>query len=77
MVVEDAPEFPSGQRVRVRKDGGDEGSRPDKRYIGKWGKIQRRTGNLYGAPTFYFVEFDNGEVFAINPTWLERLGGGE
>ena len=70
-------EFQPGQRVRVREDGGDGSSRPDGRYIGKWGTIQRRAGNLYVLPTFYFVEFDSGEVFAINPTWLERLGGAE
>ena len=70
-------ELQPGLRVRVREDGGDSGLRPDGRYIGKWGTIQRRAGNLYGPPTFYFVEFDSGEIFAISPTWLERLGGGE
>ena len=70
-------EIQPGQRVRVREDGGDGGSRPDGRFLGRWGTIQRRTGNLYGSPTFYFVEFDSGEVFAINPTLLERLGGAE
>ena len=70
-------ELQPGQRVRVREDGGDGSSRPDGRYLGRWGTIQRRTGNLHGPPTFYFVEFDNGDVFAINPTWLERLGAGE
>ena len=70
-------EFQPGERVRVREDGGDDSSRPDGRYIGRWGTIQRRAGNLYGPPTFYFVEFDSGEVFAINPTWLEPLESGE
>ncbi len=77
MVVEDMPEFRPGQRVRVREDGGDSALRPDGKFLGKWGTIQRGTGNLFGSPTFYFVEFDSGEVFAISPTWLERLGGGE
>ncbi len=73
MAAEDMPEFQPGQRVRVREDGGDSSSRPDRRYIGKWGTIQHRTGNLDGPPTFYFVEFDAGGVFAISPNWLERL----
>ena len=74
MVVEDMPEFRPGQRVRVREDGGDSSSRPDAKYTGRLGTIQRGTGALYGPPPFYFVEFDNGEVFAISPDWLERLG---
>ena len=62
-------EFQPDQRVRVREEGGDPGSKPDRRFLGKEGIIQYGTGNLE-VPTFYIVEFDR-EVFAISPDWLE------
>ena len=74
MVVEDMPEFRPGQRVRVREDGGSASSMPERKFIGKWGTIQRGTGSLSGPWPFYFVEFDNGEVFAVSSDWLEPLG---
>ena len=68
------PEFQPGQRVRVRVEGGDSGSRPDKKFIGKEGTIQYGTGNPDGPSTFYIVEFDIGEAFAISADWLEPGG---
>ena len=69
------PEFQPGQRVRVRKEGGDSDTQPDKSVLGKEGTIQYGTGNLEGGPpTFYFVEFDSGrfldKVMATSADWL-------
>ncbi len=79
MVVEDRSEFEPGQRVRVRQEGGDDSSRPDRKFRGKEGTIQSGTGNLDGGlPTFYFVEFDRAraseKVMAISADWLEPGG---
>ncbi len=74
------PEFQPGQRVRVREEGGDEGSMPTKRFLGKQGTIQYGTGNPEGGPpAFYMVEFEGAKsrdnTFAISLDWLEALGG--
>ena len=72
MVIEDRPEFQEGQRVRVREEGGDLFSKPDIRWLGSEGTIQKGTGApLVGPPTFYLVEFDRKEVMAISADWLE------
>ena len=66
------PEFQPLQRVRVREEGGASISLPDTRFLGKEGTIQYGTGgSLKDPPTFYVVEFDTEEVFAISPDWLE------
>ncbi len=73
------PEFRPNQRVRVREEGGDLGSKPDRRFLGKEGtirSIQYGAGPLLeGAPTFYHVEFDSvkwmDKVMAISADWLE------
>ena len=65
------PEFQPGQHVRVRKEGGDRASRPDRRFMGKQGIIQHSTGRPEGGPpNFYVVEFHR-EVRAIPTDWLE------
>ena len=67
------PEFQPGQRVRVRDEGGDPDTQPDKSVLGKEGTI--RYGHVLpldgGPPMFYMVEFDIGEVESISPDWLE------
>ena len=65
------PEFQPDQRVRVREEGGDLSSRPDRRFLGKEGTIEYPQGPWRAvSPTFYFVEFGK-EVFAISADWLE------
>ena len=67
------PEFHPDQRVRVREEGGNLSSRPDRKFRGKEGTIEYPTGSLEGGlPTFYFVEFGR-EVFAISADWLEPM----
>ena len=71
MVVEDGSEFQPDQCVRVREEGGDPSSRPDKKLLGKEGTIEYPTGTLErGLPTSYLVEIGR-EVFAISADWLE------
>ena len=65
------PEFQPDQRVRVRKDGGT-GKRPFENRLGTEGTVWYATGRVDGGPPlFYFVEFDDGTVENINPSWLE------
>ena len=67
------PEFQSGQSVRVREDGGDPSSPPDKTLLGKKGTIQVGTGEPRGRGRhfLYLVLFDNEEVRAISGDRLE------
>ncbi len=68
------PKFQPHQRVRVREEGGTRSSQPDGRFLGKEGTIEYGTGNLEGGtPTFYFVKFDNKQVMAISPDWIEPI----
>ena len=57
------PEFQSGQRVRVREEGGVPSYPPDKTLLGKEGTIQYGTGQPGGWDRYflYFVEFDSEE----------------
>ena len=67
-------EFQEGQRFRVRDEGGDPTSQPDKRWLGKDGILLRWVQEDMGSgrPLSFWVEFDNGEVDAISPDWLEQ-----
>lgn len=68
------PEFQMGQRVRVREEGGDADSQPEKRLLGKEGtiglaaQVPTRRGD---PPIAYYVDFDNGESLLINASCLE------
>ena len=68
MVGEDMPKFQPDDHVRVREEGGDPGSWPDKRLLGEEGTIlsaaQRDVGS--GRPISYWVEF-GVVVEAISP----------
>ncbi len=71
MVVEDTGEFQEGQRVRVRQEGGNPATRPDRR-LGQLGIARYGTGSDHrGRTILYYVEFDGGEVEPISPDWLE------
>lgn len=66
------PEFQPQQRVRVREEGGDPSSQPDKNSLGKEGIIEFAKWNVEGSPAaFYFVQLDSGEVLPISGDWLE------
>ena len=68
----DGAKFQAHQRVRVREESR-EGSQPDKRLLGKEGTIRYSMGTPLegGLLSFYFVEFDGGEVESISHDWLE------
>ena len=66
------PEFQRHQPVRVRKEGGDSVSQPDKSLLGKEGTIWHGTGSEDSGLTIpYFVELDDEQVEIISPDWLE------
>ena len=66
------PEFQPGQRVRVRDEGGDPDTQPDKNVLGKEGTIWHGTGSEdSGLTIHYFVELDDEQVEIISPDWLE------
>ena len=65
------PEFQPGQRVKVRDEGGDLDTQPDKRWLGEEGTIEYGAAVGRGRHFLYFVEFDNNEVRAISGDWLE------
>ncbi len=66
------PEFKPNQRVRVREEGGDPSSQPDKSLLGKEGTIEFGTWNVEGRrAAAYFVQLDSGEVRPIGGDWLE------
>ena len=68
-------EFQPHQRVRVREESGG-GPQPDKRWVGKEGTIRYSIGSPLegGLLSFYFVEFDGGEVESMSHDWLEPGG---
>ena len=69
------PEFQRHERVRVREDGrAAPSSLPDTRFLGKDGTIQSMQYGRAAPPTFYFVEFDSGEVESVSADWLEPAG---
>jgi len=65
------PEFQPDQPVRVRDEGGDPDSQPEKRLLGKEGTIERGTVSVEAGATAYFVGFESGEVRVISGDWLE------
>ena len=70
----DGAEFQRHERVRVREDGRAPSSLPDTRFLGKHGTIQSMQYGTATPPTFYFVEFDSGEVESVSADWLEPAG---
>ena len=71
----DGAKFQAHQRVRVREESR-EGSQPDKRLLGKEGTILYSIGTPLegGLLSFYFVEFDGGEVESMSHDRLESVG---
>ncbi len=72
LVSEDRPKFQPGQRVRVREEGGDIDTQPNKSLLGKEGTIWHGTGSEdSGLAIQYFVEINGEQVEVISPDWLE------